>query len=799
MVRRKFLELSSKSALSFGAGICFPPTAPEGRAADDPLSNTQYEQVLPGTAPLLQHGDLAEQMEQGIQRFLLNRTRETSQERARLWQRDYSTVQGYDRSISPHRERFRQIIGAVDSRVSPRALEILASPLEPAELARGPGYNAYAVRWQVFDSVDEGLSGLHAEGLLLQPADRESARVVAIPDADWIPEVLAGLEAGIPAAAQFARRLVENGWRVLVPLLISRDDTFSGNPEIEMTNEPHREWIYRMAFETGRHVIGYEVQSVLAAVDWFASETPRVPIGAMGYGEGGLIALYSAALDPRVEVTVVSGYFQERESAWTEPIYRDVWGLVLEFGDAEIASLIAPRSLIVEACRAPEVNGPPPATPERKNVACPNGKLATPPLDSVKREVDRAREIFANLGVGQNLQFVISDGGHGLPGSDDALQLFLHSLGGRIRLLPSGESPHYSRERIDPQSRLQSQINRMIAFTQGLIHKSPKRRAEFWSKAVPSSPQRWKETTKSQRDYIWNEIIGRLAAPNIRPIPRTRLIYDEPRFRGYDVMLDMWPNMFAYGILLCPKDIRTGERRPVVVCEHGLEGRAQEVADPKIDSQFYHHFGAQLADAGFVVYAPQEPFIGGEHFRIIQRMAHPLKLSLYSFILCQHEQLLNWLTGLPFVDPDRIGFYGFSYGGKTAMRVPPLLDGYALSICSGDFNEGVLKMTSVAEKGSLMFDDSYDLYEFNFGNVIDYAELADLMVPRPFMVERGHSDLTSTDERIAFEYEKVERFYHEMGIAHRTGIEYFDGGHTIHGKATFEFLQKHLQLSKSFD
>ena len=33
-----------------------------------------------------------------------------------------------------------------------------------------------------------------------------------------------------------------------------------------MTDQPHREFIYRMACEMGRHVIGYEVQKILG--DW---------------------------------------------------------------------------------------------------------------------------------------------------------------------------------------------------------------------------------------------------------------------------------------------------------------------------------------------------------------------------------------------------------------------------------------------------------------------------------------------------------------------------------------------------
>jgi dienelactone hydrolase len=796
MIRRKFLEYSSKTLLSLGLGPRLSLIADvTGRSVEqNAASSTPAERVLPGTVPLTQQGDLAEQMEDGIQQFLLRRIQEMPQERARLWQRDYRSAQDYEKSVSSHRKRLREIIGVVDPRVFPSAPELLASPLGSSELAQGYGYSVFAVRWSVFDPVDLGLSGLHAEGLLLQPEGRELARVVAIPDADWTPEMLVGLATGVPASAQFARRLAENGCQVLVPLLIDRSDTFSGNPEIKMTNQPHREWIYRMAFQMGRHIIGYEVQKVLAAIDWFASEneTRRVPIGVMGYGEGGLIALYSATLDLRIDATVVSGYFQEREDVWKEPIYRDVWGLVCEFGDAEVASLIAPRVLIIEASRAPEADGPPPATREHQNVACPNGRLVSPPIDSVQREVDRTRPIFAALGVGKNLHLVINEDGHGLPGSEETLKVLLRSLGMRGPMRPLGEFPQVVRPGVDPQLRLQSQFDQMVAFTQGLAQKSPERRAEFWSTADTSSPKRWRETTKPQRDYIWEEVFGRLPAPSLPLNPRTRLIYDEPRFRGYEVMLDVWPQVFAYGILLLPKNLRSGERRPVVVCQHGLEGRPQEVTDPKIDSQFYHHFGASLADLGFVVYAPQNPCVGQEHFRIIQRMAHPLKTSINSFILGQNQQTLNWLVEQPFVDPERIGFYGMSYGGKAAIRVPPLLDRYALSICSGDFNDAVWSMTSVTSKSSFMFDDSYDVYEFNFANVIDYAELANLMAPRPFMVERGHSDGSTVDERVAFEYAKVARFYDQLGIADRTAIEYFDGAHMIHGKGTFDFLCKHL-------
>jgi hypothetical protein len=250
--------------------------------------------------------------------------------------------------------------------------------------------------------------------------------------------------------------------------------------------------------------------------------------------------------------------------------------------------------------------------------------------------------------------------------------------------------------------------------------------------------------------------------------------------------------VFAYGILLLPKDLKPGERRPVVVCQHGLEGRPQDVVNPRKKTPYYNSFGAQLADRGYIVYAPQNPYIGEDLFRVLQRKANPLGLSLFSFIVRQHERTLNWLCQLPEVDPKRVAFYGLSYGGKTAMRVPAILEGYCLSICSADFNEWIWKNVNLDFKACYVFSGEYEMYEFNLGNTFNYAEMAGLIAPRPFMVERGHDDGVGIDEWVAYEYAKVRRLYSKLGLADRTEIEFFPGGHMINGKATFAFLDCHL-------
>jgi dienelactone hydrolase len=613
----------------------------------------------------------------------------------------------------PTRERLRYIIGAVDNRVT----------FEEPELTK-LRENIYAIRWPVLD-------GVHGEGLLYKPAPERDRReaLIALPDAGQSPEDLTGPP----------RWAAEGKW-VLVPVLIDRRDTWSGNPTIgKWTNQPHREFIYRMAYEVGRHIIGYEVEKVLAAVDWLGKSNRSVAV--RGYGEGGLIALYAAALDPRIESAAISGYFGPREELWQEPIYRSAWSLLRDFGDAELATLC--RKVIVDATPGPTASGPDTSDPKRRGAA--PGALAPIPEADVRREFDRARR------MGAHIEWAASTT------SDPAT--------------------------LTNPGRMHRQFTELVDYTQKLVRDSARVRSEWWEKT----------DEKTRRERVRDDLIGHLPAPTLAMNPRLKPSYHGEKWDGYEVTLDLWPDVFAYGVLLKPKDIRPGERRPVVVVQHGLNGRAQDMfGQPENSSPFhyYQNIGSKLADMGFVVYAPQNPYIGD--FRYLVRLANPLQLSIYSFIVAQNERLLDWLGTLPYVDAKRIGFYGLSYGGKVALRIPALVDRYALSICSGDFNEWVVKVSAVDFPWSYMYTQEYDMPEFNMAGIANHAELAMLIAPRPFMVERGHRDGVGVDEWVAYEFAKVRRYYDEAGIGNRARIEFFNGPHMIHGVGTVEFLKQLL-------
>jgi dienelactone hydrolase len=595
-------------------------------------------------------GDPAKQMVDGIYRFL---------------EKQRPSQGGVD---------LARILGVIDPRVKPGDLELVASLNQPALRASTAGFDAYAVRWPV-------LEGLTAEGLLLQPKTAAiSKRIVAIPDAGMPPERMTAMQKEASGGAQ-----------VLIPVLIDRASKWAGNPALRKnTNQSHREFVYRMAFPFGRHLLGYELQKVLAAVDWFSMQTPAgAPIQVIGFGEGASLAAYAKALDARIDGAYGAGFAWDRSDVAGEPIDRNVWKI---------------RLAAVEPTQ-------------------PYSFLA---------------------------------GNSAIPAAPDA------------------------------DARMRRQFDELIRLHQRLIAKAERVREERWNKAADKN---------EVRRQLWEDVLGRIPKSNGPLNIRRKTSYESAKWTGYEIQFDVVaPEVFGYGVLLLPKDLKAGEKRPVVVVQHGLEGRPQDLFQQKAGREFdtYRNLAESWADLGYIVYAPQNPYRGD--FRRIVREANPLGLSLFSFVLAQYEKMFDFLDTLPEVDRDRIGFYGLSYGGKTAMYIPALLPRFKGVVCSGNFNEWIHKLVSYEHPYTYLFTTEYEIFEFGLANVAGHAEMAKLIAPVPFLVERGHRDGVGVDEWVSYEYGKVKRYYDENGWNDRVGIAWFNGPHRIDGVEAIPFLRKWLGL-----
>jgi dienelactone hydrolase len=748
------------------------------------------QEPLAGTTPLEEAtGDArSAAMVADIDQFASRLIQEAEGKRAAFWKRDLSSAKAYEASVEPQRARLATILGVnkLDVRMPMAGLEYLSSSVHELRLAEAAKYVVHAVRWPVLD-------GVNGEGIYLKQRGEATACIVLLPDADQTPEELAGLVEGKEVLGQAAHELALAGCDVVIPALINRQSDFSGNPELGLrTNQSHREWIYRQTFELGRNVGGYELHKVLALVEWLNAR--KVPVGVAGYGEGGRLALMAAALDKRIDATLVSGAWEELEATWQRPLERNGFGLVKEFGEAEIASLVMPRPLIIAHGQYPVLPAPVElAAGVRKNAA--PGGLATPDEDAVRKGIKRVRQLAGDK-LTEHLRLVIADEGE--------LAIFpVEAVGWLRKALRLGKLDAPSELRIrrgslpDDRARQQRLVNELVDRARRALQVCERQRNTLvWKQlATAKTDAERSSTTAKLRESFWEESIGRLPDPAGPPAARSRVLDQNSEFVTHEVMMEVWPGVPAWGYLIVPKGIKEGERRPVVVCQHGLEGLPEDVVNEAPSAKAYgayKGFAATLARKGYVTFAPHNFYRGKDHFRVIQRKLNLVGLSLFSVIIGQHQQTLAWLKTQPFVDGDRIAFYGLSYGGKSAMRIPAVLPDYCLSICSGDFNEWVRKCATVDLPLSYVYSGEYEIWEWDLGNTFNYAEMAALIAPRPFMVERGHDDGVGLDEWVAYEYAKVFRYYNKLGLGEKSRIEYFNGPHTIHGVGTFEFLERHL-------
>ena len=782
-------------------------------AQGDAGTNETPEQ-LAGTGSLTWSGPLDVRQREGCHRFIERKIEESLETRKQYWSRDISSAEAYSRSVQPNRERFKRLIGVVDERL-PVAMTRFGDDANPAVVAETSTYVVYQVRWPVLAHAEPSIrmnpslrnsEAIHynnpvvyGEGLLLEPKSAPAGCVVALPDADQTPEQLAGLAQGVAPESQFARRLAENGFIVVVPVLLNRS--------ILAHVQPQREWIYRQAFHMGRHVIGYEVQKVLAAVDWFKDYCGTdAKVATVGYGEGGLIAFYAAAVDTRIDATLVSGYFDSRQRLGWEPWYRTVWGLLREFGDAEIASLIGPRGLVVEYSAAPQVTE---RRRKRLEGAEQKGTVSTPSLEVVKAEWARL-EGFAPESL-QRRALIHGPANDPVAfGSRSSCQALAAMLGRPRAMELSDDLGQDRRRNLDVRERQRQQVWGMEDHVQGLIGVSLAQRNKFYlRKHIPQAikvssmaglgglDQRdtlrdgFVEASRWYRNYVWEEIFGKVDQECLPLNARSRKYHEDPKWTAYELVLDVWPDVIAEGLLLLPKDIEPGERRPVVVQQGGGGSTPSNALDR---SRVGGGVAARLADRGFVVFSPQNLYRGGDDFRDLDKKARSVKLTMWSLMLGQHDAILRWLETLAYVDSSRIGLYGCSFGGTTAMYIPPLLERYCLSICSANFNAWVEMIASTKWDGGYMTRTQWEFPMFNMGNTFSHAELAYLMVPRPFMVERGMYDTAAEDWQVASEYAKVRWLYTQLGIGDRTEIEFNGSGpHGFLCAGSFEFLHKHLR------
>jgi dipeptidyl aminopeptidase/acylaminoacyl peptidase len=254
------------------------------------------------------------------------------------------------------------------------------------------------------------------------------------------------------------------------------------------------------------------------------------------------------------------------------------------------------------------------------------------------------------------------------------------------------------------------------------------------------------EDWKKRREEIlqkWHNAMG--PWPPIVEKPKIEYLKKEKRdgYTEHHVRIEIAPGKFTDDAYLLVPDGEGPFPAVVVVYYDAKTGIGQGKSELR-------DFAAQLAKRGFValsVGSPPESYYPSKDKAQLQ----PLSYHAYVAANCYHL-----LVSLDYVDPDRVGIVGHSYGGKWAMFASCLYERFACAAWSdpgivfdekrGNVNywerwylgheKGKERKPGIPSDKNPRTGPYKQLYEGGH----DLHELHALMAPRPFLVSGGAED-----------------------------------------------------------
>jgi len=298
---------------------------------------------------------------------------------ATTWERDYSSVEAYLRSVAGHRERWREVLGRFDA-------DAVADP----EVWTRPFHDGddYRAEWVCF----EFLPGVVSRAVVAVPKGVEGRPPVVICQHGIGSSTFHVFGYLNPQGAygSYALRLLEAGFAVVAPA--------------NRTTGPGRNRLERIAHLCGVTLYGLECYKLERILDCLATrdDLDAERLGMSGLSLGGMAALLFTPVIERIQAACAMAWFNHRRRKMVviDPRYSCflataeehafIPGWLPEFSDSDLVSLICPRPFQVQAGKA-------------------DGIAWWPFL---LEEWEQARAHYERLGLGDRAELVLHDSGH---------------------------------------------------------------------------------------------------------------------------------------------------------------------------------------------------------------------------------------------------------------------------------------------------------------------------------------------------------------------------------------------------
>lgn len=252
--------------------------------------------------------------------------------------------------------------------------------------------------------------------------------------------------------------------------------------------------------------------------------------------------------------------------------------------------------------------------------------------------------------------------------------------------------------------------------------------------------------------------------------------------------------------VLIPKGMKEGEKRPGVLALHGHTAEGMEIITGYSEDakKARNCYGRYAAEAGYVVAAPawwgwpgrnghMDSVGNRDRCNVIQMEAAMYGLNVLTMHIQDGKTLVDVLSDMPEVDPERIACMGHSYGGRMSMWLSAFDERISACVASGcmnTFRERSLKLCCCGIQylpGLLRYGDVQEVFS--------------LIAPRPLQFIAGKNDPIQYAEDVKLILDTVRRAYvFEEG---EDNLEYaeHEGGHDFAWELAWPFLKKHLQPS----
>lgn len=310
------------------------------------------------------------------------------------------------------------------------------------------------------------------------------------------------------------------------------------------------------------------------------------------------------------------------------------------------------------------------------------------------------------------------------------------------------------------------------------------------------------------------EMLGFWRPPNERgplKLERVEELGGDEGFASRRVWFEFLPGLCTYAIELRPT---SPGPHPVLLIQHGYSGTPELacglVTGANEADYSYWSMGLRAVRRGYRVLAVKHPSgfgslenvaTGHPDFPAMGRCygknrLHRLALlaggTLFGMDMMASSRGLDLAISDPQTDASRVGMYGLSQGGQSALFLPALDTRIRASVASAFFNERLPKLIGPHPCPPYLDCGEEDKFFSDIVTAFADADIASLICPRAFAVEAGQGD-TSVDFASALrEWERLAAHYAALGIPERTAFLGHSSGHVAATRRVFDFLATHL-------